>query len=76
MMLKWISHQDPSDTTHSFKEVAEAIAEPLSIIFTKSFNEWCPSEAWKEAHIIPLFKKGKKSQPGNYRQSHTDNQTR
>ena len=49
------------------KEIAEAIAEPLSIIFNKSFNEGCLPEAWKEAHVIPLFKKGKKSQPGNYR---------
>ena len=37
------------------KEIAEAIAEPLSIIFNKSFNEECLPEAWKEAHVVVVI---------------------
>ena len=52
--------------THS-KGNIRSHSEPLSIILNKSFNEGCLPEAWKEAHVITLFNKGKKSQPGNNR---------
>ncbi len=49
------------------KETANSIAKPLHIIFNKSLHEGKLPTAWKEAHVTAIFKKGKKSVPGNYR---------
>ncbi|KFW81643.1 hypothetical protein N305_14720, partial [Manacus vitellinus] len=42
------------------------VAKPLSMIFEMS---WQPGEVpgdWKKRNIIPIFKKGRKEDPGNY----------
>lgn len=49
------------------KELANELAEPLALVFQKSLNEGILPSDWKEAQITPLFKKGDKSSPGNYR---------
>jgi hypothetical protein len=49
------------------KELAEELAEPLSIIFQKSMSEGTLPQSWKDASVTPIFKKGKKSALGNYR---------
>ena len=49
------------------KELANELAEPLATIFAKSLNEGVLPTDWKEAQITPLFKKGNKQEPGNYR---------
>ncbi len=49
------------------KEAASELAVPLSIIFQKSFDEASLPQIWKDASVTPIFKKGKKNQPGNYR---------
>ncbi|KGL72764.1 RNA-directed DNA polymerase from mobile element jockey, partial [Tinamus guttatus] len=49
------------------QELAEVIAKPLSIIFERSWRTGEVPEDWKKANVMPVFKKGKKEDPGNYR---------
>ncbi|PKU44703.1 rna-directed dna polymerase from mobile element jockey-like [Limosa lapponica baueri] len=49
------------------RELAEVIAGPLSIIFERSWRTGEVPEAWRKANVIPVFKKGKKEDLGNYR---------
>jgi len=49
------------------RELADAIAELLSIIFERSWRTGEVPEDWRKANVNPVFKKGKKEDPGNYR---------
>jgi len=49
------------------RELADVIAEPLSIIFERSWKMGEVPEDWRKAIVIPVFKKSKKENPGNYR---------
>ncbi|CAM4525174.1 unnamed protein product [Lepidochelys olivacea] len=49
------------------KELADVIAEPLAIIFENSWRSGEVPDNWKKANVMPIFKKGKKEDPGNYR---------
>ena len=49
------------------KECAEEIAESLSTIFTQSYNSGTVPDYWRLANIVPIFKKGKRAEVGNYR---------
>ena len=49
------------------RELADVIAEPLSIIFERSWRTEEVPEDWRKANVTPVFKKGKKDDPGNYR---------
>ncbi len=49
------------------KQTALQVALPLSIIYTKSFNTSALPADWLCANVIPIFKKGNKSAPDNYR---------
>ena len=49
------------------KNNAEAMAPALAIIFNKSMEEGSVPCDWKLANVTPIFKKGKKGDPGNYR---------
>ncbi|KAK4822009.1 hypothetical protein QYF61_006623 [Mycteria americana] len=49
------------------KEVADVLTKPLSIIYQQS---WLTGEVpadWRLANVPPIFKKGRKEDPGNYR---------
>lgn len=48
-------------------EVCDEISYPLALIFTKSLVERCVPSDWKKANVTPIFKKGSKSEVGNYR---------
>ena len=45
----------------------EFVAVPLTEIFQTSFDEGQLPKDWKLAEVIPIFKKGSKVDPGNYR---------
>uniref|UniRef100_A0A8C3IGC8 Reverse transcriptase domain-containing protein n=1 Tax=Chrysemys picta bellii TaxID=8478 RepID=A0A8C3IGC8_CHRPI len=57
------------DTLHPrvLKELADVIAEPLAIIFENSWRSGEVPDDWKKANVLPIFEKGKKEDPGNYR---------
>ena len=48
------------------REWVEVIARPLSIIFCKSWGTGEVPEDCRKANVTPVFKKGKKDDPGNY----------
>ena len=49
------------------KQTADRIAGILSFIFQHSINTGTVPSDWKKANVVPLFKKGSKSCPANYR---------
>jgi hypothetical protein len=49
------------------QQLQEEIAPILSIIFKKSLETGCIPEDWRTANVTSIFKKGAKSDPGNYR---------
>ena len=49
------------------KELQEGLAPVLAHIFKKSLEEGKVPADWKTANVTPIFKKGSKGDPGNYR---------
>ncbi|PKU45797.1 rna-directed dna polymerase from mobile element jockey- hypothetical protein [Limosa lapponica baueri] len=47
--------------------MGDVVAKPLSIIFGRSWRTGEVPEDWRKANVMPVFKKGKKKDPGNYR---------
>ena len=49
------------------KEIVEQINTPLAKLFNLSLDERVVPSEWKEANVTPLFKKGSRNKPDNYR---------
>ena len=46
---------------------AESLTKPLFLLFTQSLNTSVLPSDWRRVHITPIFKKGSKVNPDNYR---------
>ncbi|KAK4827473.1 hypothetical protein QYF61_018709 [Mycteria americana] len=49
------------------RELAEEFAKPLSIIYQHSWLTGEVPDDWRLANLTPIYKKGQKEDPGNYR---------
>lgn len=49
------------------RKSAQSLASPLAKLFTQCFRDGVQPESWKIANVVPIFKKGFKSTPKNYR---------
>ncbi|KFV39130.1 hypothetical protein N341_11298, partial [Tyto alba] len=49
------------------REQVDKVAKPLSIIFEKLWQSGKVPTDWKRDNIMPVFKRGNKEDPGNYR---------
>jgi len=48
-------------------ELAAELAKPLSIIYQQSWLRGEVQDDWRTASVTPIYKKGGKEDPGNYR---------
>ena len=48
-------------------ELADELSVPLALIFNLSLSTGVIPEVWKQANVTPIYKKGPKTSPGNYR---------
>ncbi|KFQ09604.1 hypothetical protein N330_10423, partial [Leptosomus discolor] len=49
------------------RELSDVVTKPRSMIFEKSRQSGEVPGDWKKKNIAPVFKKGRKEDPGNYR---------
>ena len=68
LALRSDSAPGPDRITPRFlKDYAESIAPALTLLFNMSMEEGVVPEDWRRANVTPVFKKGIKGDPGNYR---------
>ena len=73
-ITKHIRNLDPNEITGADKissrllrECQDELKLPLKLLFNRSLNEGLVPSHWKRANVTPIFKKGNKSDAGNYR---------
>ena len=49
------------------KELSDELSLPFCLLFNKSIEDGYVPSDWKSAEVVAIFKKGKRSDPGNYR---------
>ena len=49
------------------RETKNEIADALKILYTRCMEESRIPDEWRDAHITPIYKKGKRTDPENYR---------
>ncbi|KAG9461290.1 hypothetical protein GDO78_017389 [Eleutherodactylus coqui] len=49
------------------RELRDVIARPLYLIFVDTIKTGVVPLDWRIANVVPIYKKGTKSKPGNYR---------
>ena len=57
------------DGLHSYvlKACASTLSLPLTILYTRSLSGGVLPAEWKQAHVVPIFKKGQRNKASNYR---------
>ena len=66
--LKAFTASGPDDIpTKLLKETAVEISPAVTLLFQASIQQSRVPSQWKKANIVPLFKKGSRSSPANYR---------
>ena len=53
--------------TNILKALSEEMSLPLCMIFKKSLDQGVVPFDWRAANVVPLYKKGSKNIPSNYR---------
>ena len=54
-------------TKRLLTELKDVVAQPICIIFNKSLSTGEVPEDWRIANVSPIFKKGSRATPSNYR---------
>ena len=69
LSLNIISKSEGPDGMHPrlLKELASELCIPFKMLFDKTLIEGKLPSSWKNAEVKPIFKKGDKASPGNYR---------
>ena len=49
------------------QELVEEVAYPLALVMKKTLEDGSMPEDWRTANVTPIFNKGAKNNPGNYR---------
>ena len=66
--LKFSSSSGPDLISSQFlRNHVDILSLPLSILYNKSIQSGCVPLDWKVANVTPIFKKGSKNKPENYR---------
>ena len=58
-----------SDNAHPLviQKCAQTLAKPIALLFRQSLDQGELPKAWLEANVTPIFKKGSRASPANYR---------
>ena len=61
------AHGPDNIPSRLLKDFSQFLAKPLTLIFQASLHQGKIPEDWREGIVTPLFKKGDRSSPANYR---------